>query len=80
MGSLHTRIQDLREKLETAKATRAEAEGARKELLKRLEDEFGVKTLEAAKVLRDKLVKELEALDADLIERINKIEKDFPSE
>jgi NTP pyrophosphatase (non-canonical NTP hydrolase) len=67
--------QKLKEKNEQIKNQVARAEGAKEQALKQLQEEFGVKTLEEAEELLEKLEKEAATLKKEMADNMDALLK-----
>jgi predicted transcriptional regulator len=76
MSNLAERLLKLKKRVDDTKESLARHKGKREELMRRLEDEHGIKSEEEARRLLRKLRKETEKLEEELEERVAEIEKE----
>lgn len=75
MSDLLSRLNTLKEKIETAQTEKARLEGQEKELMKRLKEEHGVTTIKAAEAKMKKLEKEADKISEQLVGEIEALEE-----
>ena len=68
-------LEQARKKLNEAKQSRAEAEGALKQLTQQLKDDFGVKDLSGGKKKLEEIRTELESLNSRISEEMTQLEE-----
>ena len=71
------RLLELKKELETAKTEKAEAEGALKQNLQRLKDEFACKNIESAKLKLNDLKIQKEQLVDKIESAMQKLEETY---
>lgn len=67
----------LLQKIEQLKSEKEQAEGAKAEILRQLKKEFGVDSLEAARILRDKYKEKYEKIKIRANQERQKLEKEI---
>ena len=75
--SITQELSDLKLQIERAKKDEAEAQGAQKQLLKQLKDEYGCKDLEAARKRFESLKTEIEELDTEIAEALEAVKEEY---
>lgn len=74
-NDIQTRLMKIQAAVESAKAKKAEATGALKNLNKQLNESFNVGTVEEAEALLKRTEKEIAKLNAQIEERLVELEK-----
>lgn len=77
MATVEERLLTLKKELEHAKLDKASAEGALKQNINRLKDEFGCKSLEQAKTKLEKLKEQKEVIRGKIEKAIEKLEANY---
>lgn len=75
--SITDKLLDIKEKIEEAKNSKAKAEGKLEEHMSRLKKEFGVTSIAQAENKLVKLEKEEAALEKELNEGMEELEKEY---
>lgn len=76
-GKLIRQYEQLKSEVDRLQNEQARAEGALGNIMERLDSEYGVKTLKAAKQLRDKLAKEVDLAKSELEEALADFQRDW---
>ena len=74
------KLLDLKQKIDTAKTTKAELSGQRKSMMTQMKETWGCKTLEEADAKLEKMNKEIKDLDEEIKTRSTEIEQKYKVE
>ena len=77
MANATKRLLELKDEIERATLDKAKAEGALKQNLQRLKEDFGCTTLEEAQKKLAKMIKEKEQLEEDIEEAVEELESNY---
>ncbi len=71
---LARRLMEMKEQLENEKARRSELQGELRSVMKQLKQEYSVDTLEEAEELLEETRQRVEAIEADLLKKVEEAE------
>lgn len=74
------KLLELKQKIDTAKTTKAELSGQRKSMMTQMKETWGCKTLEEADAKLEKMNKEIKDLDEEIKTRSTEIEQKYKVE